>query len=77
MPSITHTLWIQAHSYVKLSILNLLNKYFTPYMHMHLYDGCQDYGSVYAFALWCFAYKRCNGILGSYPTMIGTLKLKL
>ena len=61
-----------AHLYIKQFLLKFIDVYghehFTPnmHMHMHLYDCCQDYGSVYAF--WCFAYERCNGILGSYQT---------
>ena len=33
---------------------------------MHLRDCCSDFGSIYAF--WCFAFERCNGVLGSFQT---------
>ena len=59
-----------AHTYLEQFNQKFIEVYghehFTPNMHMHLYDCCQDFGSVYAF--WCFAYERYNGILGSYQT---------
>lgn len=61
-----------AHSYLKQFCIKFIDIYgyehFTPnmHMHMHLKDCCYDYGSIYGF--WCFAFERCNGILGSFQT---------
>uniref|UniRef100_A0A1X7U5P6 DUF4218 domain-containing protein n=1 Tax=Amphimedon queenslandica TaxID=400682 RepID=A0A1X7U5P6_AMPQE len=40
----------------------------TPNMHLHfhLVDCLENYGPVYA--LWCFAFEKYNGNLGSFPT---------
>ena len=70
-----------AHTYIRQFSLQFIDAYghefFTPnmHMHMHLYDCCQDYGSVYAF--WCFAYERYNGILGSYQTNKRCIKAQI
>ena len=39
----------------------------TPNMHLHchLADCMTDYGPLHSF--WCYAFERCNGILGSLP----------
>ena len=36
------------------------------HMHLHLKDSLLDYGPVYS--LWCFAFEKFNGALGSYHT---------
>ena len=43
-------------------------QYFTPnqHLHMHLKQCLLDFGPSHSF--WCFAFERCNGLLGSYPT---------
>ena len=43
-------------------------EYATPNMHLHLHiaDCLEDYGPVHA--IWCFAFERMNGIIGSIPT---------
>lgn len=40
----------------------------TPNLHLHLHlkDCLLDYGPSHTF--WCFAFERCNGILGSFDT---------
>ena len=42
--------------------------YCTPNMHLHLHlkECLLDFGPPHAF--WCFAFERCNGILGSLHT---------
>ena len=61
-----------AHNYLKQFCIKFIDAYghehFTPnmHMHMHLRDCCSDFGSIYAF--WCFAFERCNGVLGSFQT---------
>ena len=35
------------------------------HLHCHLKECLFDYGPSHGF--WCFAFERCNGILGSYP----------
>ena len=61
-----------AHNYLKQFCLKFIDAYghehFTPNMHMHIHlrDCCSDFGSIYGF--WCFAFERCNGILGSFQT---------
>ena len=61
-----------AHSYLKQFCIKFIDayghKHFTPNMHMHLHlrDCCNDFGSIYGF--WCFAFERCNGVLGSFQT---------
>ena len=39
----------------------------TPNMHLHchLLECILDYGPLHSF--WCFAFERCNGILGYIP----------
>lgn len=61
-----------AHNYLKQFCIKFIDAYghehFTPNMHMHIHlrDCCSDFGSIYGF--WCFAFERCNGILGSFQT---------
>ena len=40
----------------------------TPNLHLHLHlkDCLLDYGPSHTF--WCFAFERCNGVLGSFHT---------
>ena len=70
-----------ACNYLKQFCLKFIEAYghqnLTPNMHMHLHlqECCSDYGSVYGF--WCFAFERCNGILGSYQTNKRNIELQL
>ena len=45
------------------------------HLHMHLIDCLLDYGPVHAF--WCFAFERCNGLLGRYHTNNQAVEVQL
>ena len=70
-----------AHSYLKQFCIKFVDayghKHFTPnmHMHMHLRDCCSDFGSIYGF--WCFAFERCNGVLGSFQTNNGCIESQI
>ncbi|XP_065892610.1 uncharacterized protein [Dysidea avara] len=49
----------------------------TPNLHLHLHlnDCLLDYGPVHAF--WCYAFERCNGLLGRYHTNNEAIEVQL
>ena len=49
----------------------------TPNLHLHLHlkDCLMDFGTPHAF--WCFAFERCNGILGSLQTNNKSIEIRV
>lgn len=49
----------------------------TPNLHLHLHlkDCLMDFGPPHAF--WCFAFERCNGILGSLHTNNKSIEIQV
>ena len=78
---VTNDMIIQADSYLvqfcKMFHQLYGSEYCTPNMHLHLHlkECLLDYGPVHGF--WCYAFERCNGVLGKYHTNNQAVEIQL